>query len=63
VTPADHIARAENILRDTRDLGNEWDKGERISMTLAAIGDALVAIAIELGAPHQADTTAPAGNG
>lgn len=58
MTPADHIARAESTLQDTRDLGTDWDQGERIAMALAAIGDALVAIAVELGAPHSA---APAG--
>jgi len=63
MTPADHIARAENILRDTRDLGSEWDQGERVAMALAAMCDALIAIAVELGAPHTAEPVSGASSG
>jgi len=63
MTPAEHIARAEEELQAARDLGNEWDQGERLSVALTAIGHALIAIAVELGAPHQSGATVAATGG
>lgn len=56
--PAEHIAKAEQLLQQAQDSDTE-DLGSFVSATATeAIGHALIAIAIELGAPHAA---APAG--
>jgi len=63
MTPAQHIAHAESELQAARDLGNDWELLERVTVALTAIGHGLIAIAIELGAPHQSGDTAAASSG
>lgn len=52
MTPAEHITAAEDSLRRSADLTNLWSEGERIAYALAGIGHALIALAVEQGAPH-----------
>lgn len=63
MTPADHIALAEKLLRQCRDPDNGWLDQEALAVATEAGAHALVAIAVELGAPHQSGTAAAASGG
>jgi hypothetical protein len=57
VTPAEHITKAERLLSQAQNTeAEDWDTFATATAT-EAIGHALIAIAIELGAPHT--VTAP----
>lgn len=57
MTPAEHLAKAEEILSTTAGLvGPPMNETGR-TMTLAALAHAVVALAAELGVPHQQATT------
>lgn len=63
MTPQEHLAEAEALLATPKDPyllpGSYMDLGP----VWAAIGHALVAIAVELGAPHTAAAAAAPGGG
>lgn len=63
MTPAQHIAAAEILADRVSDLRTEWSEQERIALALAAVAHTGIAIAIELGAPHQSGDTAAASSG
>lgn len=58
MTPAEHITAAEQALTAADNWREVWTEGERTAITLTAVGHALIALAVELGAPHAA---APSG--
>ena len=61
MTAAEHIAKAEQLLTQAHDPDIEsWDSFATASAT-EAIGHALIAIAIELGAPHAGPASAVPG--
>lgn len=60
MSPADHVELAEQQLAMAAENGESWDTEMQTAWALKAIGHALIAIAVELGAPHQ---TLPAGAG
>lgn len=63
MTPAGHVDRADNLLDKLRTEGSSWDESGRTVTALEVIGHALIAIAIELGAPHVSGDTAAASSG
>lgn len=60
MTPAEHIAAAEQILTEVQDTGDDWLSNEVTAELLVAVAHALIAIAVESGVPHQTQT--PAGS-
>lgn len=54
MTPKDHLDRAEELLRQAREITGPGYQLDVISIAVEAVGHALSAIAIELGAPHAA---------
>lgn len=58
MTPAEHIAQAEQLLAQAAEPGRWWDEGELLATALQSIGHALIGIAVELGAPHTAPASA-----
>jgi hypothetical protein len=63
VTPAEHVNRSEQLLNILRDHGGAWEDGAKVVTALEALTHATVAVAIELGAPHDAAAAAAAGGG
>lgn len=57
MSPADHVELAEQQLAMAAENAQSWDTDMQQVFVLKAIGHALIAIAVELGAPH---TTLPA---
>lgn len=56
MTPADHIALAEQLVDKSRSTDAPMMPEERIYTTLQAITHALIALAVENGAPHSTPT-------
>lgn len=52
MTPAEHIAEAERQLDILGRAGGSIDVREAETRASIAVGHALIAIAVELGAPH-----------
>lgn len=52
MTVKEHLDRAEQLLEAAYTAGEEWEIIDVLSAALNAIGHALVALAIESGAPH-----------
>lgn len=60
MSPADHVELAEQQLAMAAENAQAWDTDMQVAFALKAIGHALIAIAVETGAPHQ--TLPAAGN-
>lgn len=58
MTPQEHIDAAEAGLANATQYKDAWDTGQELAEILTAIGHALIALAVENGAPHP---TTPAG--
>lgn len=58
MTPAEHIAKAEQLLADTADGSSAWPEETVLPNIQAAIAHSLIAVAVELGAPHPSSGTA-----
>lgn len=54
MTAEGHVAEAERHLTDAAVNRHSWDAQTALASALLAIGHALVALAIETGAPHPA---------
>lgn len=52
MTAQEHLAEAERILADLSDPEVTWQATDLLAMALEAIGHGLVAVAAELGVPH-----------
>lgn len=52
MTVSEHLDQAEQLLEAAYTKGDEWEVSEVVAAALTAIGHALVALAIESGAPH-----------
>lgn len=52
MTPAEHVTAAEQALDQAADMTNMWDQAERVAIALTGVGHALIALAVEQGAPH-----------
>lgn len=57
MTPKEHIAEAERLLEAARQATAPGESIESLSLATQAQGHALIALAVESGAPH---TAAPA---
>lgn len=63
MTPQQHLDRAEELLAThTTQLGEPWDMADS-AYVYQAIAHALIAVAVELGAPHVSGDTAAASGG
>ena len=58
MTPAEHIARAEQLLALPYQNDGGWTEQQHQANATEAVGHALIAIAVELGAPHTPATSA-----
>lgn len=56
MTAAEHIAKAELLLKTAADTGHTWDAADLVAVALSSIGHALIALAVESGVPHAAAT-------
>jgi hypothetical protein len=63
MTPAAHVAAAESLAERAFKLDSDWSEDERIAVSILSLTHACIAIAIELGAPHQSGDTAAASSG
>lgn len=64
MTPAEHLTAAEGLLAQVGEFDTEGSRGEAAFLAAWAAAHALMAIAVELGAPHPAapgggETSAP----
>lgn len=56
MTPAEHLAVAEQLITDPDDPGErDWNEYDR-TIALTALAHAVIALAIELGVPHGGPT-------
>lgn len=61
MTPQQHVAYAEQLLDTLRSDGAFVDPADVLALALDAIGHAIIALAVEVGVPH--DTAPEAGDG
>lgn len=63
MTPAAHVAVAESLAERAFKMDDSWSEDERIAVCLISLTHACIAIAIELGTPHQSGDTVAASSG
>lgn len=63
MTPAEHIATAESLADKAMTMDNDWSEAERIAVCILSLTHAVIAAAVELGAPHAAAPTSGASSG
>lgn len=63
MTPGEHITCAEQLLDSTAMGRDAWPEETVLPNIQAAIAHALIALAVELGAPHLSGPPGPAGSG